>query len=273
MKIKILTANIAFGLNDMNNLFANFYAHYIFHGWSIITFIFNPKSLKHKLGYMDSKRVRYLKKHSKLEQIISLIKKEDPKIVFLNELLIQLHRDGLENSLQKMGYKSFAWGQSAHYADSTVSSFVASKTEGEAVEVFLPQESHAGGGGGIAAIRLAENNITAIAVHMSVLAKFSWLYEAQLEAIANFISEEEKRGRKVVIGGDWNASNISMQKYQLFSKLNFKNSEGDLLTCPTFLPKLNPLDHIYVPQNWKTVNTKTAAFGSDHLAVIVEEEF
>lgn len=272
MKLKILTANIAFGLNNMDSLLTNIVGHLIFHGRQMITLFINPVSLKNRKGYLYPRRVKYLKRHSSLKNIIALIREESPDIIMLNELIFQLHKDELQNELINLGYKYFSWGFSEHYADTTVSSFVASKSKAESVMIKFPQESHAGGGAGIASIRFSESNITAISVHMCVSDKFPWLYDAEIETITKFIQGEKSTGREVVIGGDWNASASYLKKYDLFSKSNFINSEGDLPTCPTFFPKLNSLDHVFIPNNWKTLNAKTISFGSDHLAVSVEVE-
>ena len=268
MKLKILTANVAFGLKRMDNVFVNIFNHLVFHGWSMITFFTTPKSLRKHKNHLNLKRIFYVRKHSDLKSIIDLLDKEQPDVLMLNEVIEQLFSSELEKELRLLGYKSFSLGHSKHYADATVSSLVASKIEGEAVKIKFPEESHVSGGGGIAALRLSEHKITVANVHMCST-KFSWLYSAEVKAIAKFISEEKFAGREVVIGGDWNASTSFLNKYASFFKLNLQSAESDLPSCPTFLPKLKPLDHIFVPHGWKATKVKTVSFGSDHLAISV----
>ena len=187
----------------------------------------------------------------------------------LNELIKQIQCSEIEKELSALGYSSIYFGYSAHHDDATVSSLVASKIKGEKLAIEFTEGAHAGGGGGIVGLRLVQSNITVVGVHMCT-PKFPWLYDAQIADIVKFLETEKLLGREVIIAGDWNASTLFLKKYPAFSKLNLINSEGDMLTCPTFLPKLEPLDHIFVPQNFKTINSKTIAFGSDHLAVSVE---
>lgn len=269
MKIKIMTANIAFGLRNMDNLFVNILGHLVFHGWSIISVFINPASLRYGKSFPNPKRIPYIKKHGSLKLILDLIKKENPDILMLNEIIKQIHPQELKDSLQEFGYKSINFGYAIHHDDATCGSLVASKVVGEPIEIKFTLGRHAGGGAGVAILRLLNSNITIAAVHMSVPDKFPWLYDAEVEDLAEFISNEQSLGREVIIAGDWNTSTQFLQKYSSFTKLGLKNGEGDIPSCPTFLPKLKPLDHIFVPSKWKTLNAKTMSFGSDHLAVSI----
>jgi len=273
MKLKILTANIAFGIPKMSNIFVNVYTHLVIHGRSMLTLFLNPKALKDKAGYLKPARFKYFEKHNSLKSITSLIEKESPDILVLNEVLKQFQQGELEATLKKLGYKSISFGFSRHYDDATVSSLVASKAKAVPVAIDFPQGSHPGGGGGIAALRFAESMLTVIGAHLCY-ANFTWLYGPEIEAISDFISKEIASGRKVVTAGDWNESSHTINAYPSFSKLNLKNAEADIKTCPTFFPKskLKPLDHIFTPSDWQTLDAKTAPFGSDHLAVIAEVE-
>jgi len=269
MQLKVLTANIAFGLDRMDNVLVNITGHLAFHGGAMVTWLFNPKALKNRVGYANPKRVRYLERHSNLQRVVSLVASENADVVMLNEVILQLHREALEKSLRDLGYASFSWGRSAHYPDTTVSSLIVAKVPAEPATVPFPQESHPCGGGGIAILRLRERRVTLAVVHMSLPGECPWLYDAEMKAVTDFIEEEKSRGREVVIGGDWNAPSSFIQAYLPFSKFELVCAEGDIPTCPTFFPWRKPLDHIFIPSIWKSSDAKTIAFGSDHLAVSV----
>jgi endonuclease/exonuclease/phosphatase (EEP) superfamily protein YafD len=159
-----------------------------------------------------------------------------------------------------------------HYPDATVTTVVASRFVGVPAPIDLSWESHAGGGAGVAAIRFENPSITVIGLHLGLADKFPWLYKTEIEALAQFVSEEQRRGREVIVAGDWNASARSIQHFSSFSKLGLVNAEGDVPTCPTFLPWLKPLDHIFIPETWRTAHVEAIPFGSDHLAILVDAE-
>jgi endonuclease/exonuclease/phosphatase family metal-dependent hydrolase len=90
--------------------------------------------------------------------------------------------------------------------------------------------------------------------------------------LSKFIAEEQCSGREVVLAGDWNASASFIQRYPFFSKLGLVDAGNDTPTCPTFLPWLKPLDHIFVPAQWSVKDFQAIPFGSDHLALLAEVE-
>ncbi len=272
MRLKILTANIAFGLPSMNRLLTNVRGHLAVHRLPMVTLFVRPKSLHGRKARANPGRVRYLERHSDLGRILSLIKKEDSDIVVLNEVILQLHKDELLRVLPSLGYVAFAWGPSGHHPDATVTSLIASRIPGDVVPMEFRTQLMFGGGGGTAALRLSEGNITVAGVHLSLPEKFPSIYEKQIEDVAKFARREKAEGRGVIAAGDWNASSSFIGKHGGFSGLGLVNADGDVPTCPTFFRKLKPLDHIFIPEGWKSSQLRVADFGSDHLAVAVSVE-
>ena len=217
-------------------------------------------------------RLRYLRRYSSLRNVLSLLVGQEPDVVVINELVLQLHKDELEAKLPSLGYMSWAWGPVEYYSDATIASLVACRQSAMPVEIPFPKSTYVGSGAGIAGLRLVDNNITLVAIHMSYLNNVPWEYESQIKALAAFVTDEQSHNRCVVIAGDWNAPSRVIQGYPDFKKLNLINAEHDVLTCPTFLPKLRPYDHVFMPEQWKAKNVATHKFGSDHLAVSVTAE-
>lgn len=263
--MKVLIANIAFGIPGMQNLWTNTLGHLAFHGWSMIPFFLAPKTIENRVALPNPRRVHYLRRNCDLGNTLRMLRRENADIVMLNEVIPQIYKPKLEAELSALGYRSIYWGRSSHYPDTTVTSLVATKAAAEAVPSLLPQAEHPGGGGGMAMLR--SKSFTAIAVHMTVGAKFPRLYARQIDVIAEAVRKEQAAGRKVIVGGDWNESAAAIRKYPAFAELDLVNVEGDVGTCPTFLPWLKPLDHIFVSGGWKALDVQTVEFGSDHLAL------
>jgi len=267
--MKILTANIALGLENMDHLLPIIRGHLAFHGSTMVNFLFHPKSLKKAQARPSRRRTEYLFGHVNLQNTLKLVERTGADIVVLNEVLPQFHFAQLEPHLEELGYRTRVWGESMHYPDATVSTLIASKMPGSVVPIDLSWEEHAGGGAGVAAVRFDDSAITAIGLHLGIADKFPWLYEAEISALAKFIAEEQAAGREVIAAGDWNASAAFIQRHRSFSKLGLADAAGDIPTCPTFLPWQKPLDHVFVPKSWSVLDRQACAFGSDHLALIV----
>ena len=268
--MKILTANIALGLANMDRLCSALRGHAAFHGPTILRFLVYPKSLKEAQARQSPGRVRYLARHVDLRATVELLERENADVLILNEVLPQFHRDILEPLFARLGYTSVAWGESIHYPDATVSTIVASKIAGVAVPIDLSWESHAGGGAGIAAIRLTDQPVTVVGLHLGIADKFPWLYKVEMQMLAQWVAQEKADGREVIIAGDWNASSASMARHRPFARLGLMNADKDTPTCPTFLPWQKPLDHIFIPSGWTSSDLRAIPFGSDHLALSVE---
>jgi endonuclease/exonuclease/phosphatase family metal-dependent hydrolase len=270
--MKILTANIALGLPHMDHLTPVIKGHLAFHGPTMLRFLFYPRSLKPLHAYTSARRVKYLESNVDLRNTFDLIERAQADLVVLNEVLPQFHRETLEPYLEQLGYHTRVWGGSLHYPDATVSTVIASKAPGTAIPIDLSWEEHAGGGAGIAAIRLDDMPVTAIGLHLGMADKFPWLYEKEIEVLAKFVSREQEQGRDVIIAGDWNSSEQHIQEFPSFSRLDLTDALGNIPTCPLFLPWQKPLDHIFIPKSWRAGGVETRAFGSDHLAVTAEVE-
>jgi hypothetical protein len=57
MKFKILTANIAFGLRNIDNFLINTIGHLALPSWSIIVFFLNPSSFKNRRETLEAKTI------------------------------------------------------------------------------------------------------------------------------------------------------------------------------------------------------------------------
>lgn len=267
MKLRFLCANIAMGVSQMDTVLMNLRSHFAFHGLSLVELFANPHRLVLTQARVSGRRVKFLRRHVDLTETVRLITRVDADVVVLNEVLPQLHGTGLGVALRAGGYLTTARGLTTHYPDATISTVVASRLAGEAVVIDFPGGHHAGAGGGAAAIRFSEFDITVVGLHMCQ-PQFPELFAAQIAAIASFSGHEESMGRQVVLAGDWNCSAAALTRRSSFSALHLTSAERDLPTCPTYLPRLKPLDHVFVPAAWERLEARTISFGSDHMAIV-----
>lgn len=267
MRLKVLTANIAFALPSMDRLITNVRSHLAVHRRQMITLFVQPSRFDGSRTKPSRGRMRYVRRRTDLTNILSLIEKEDPDIVTLNEVLVQFHKEELQWSLSLLGYRSIVLGLSGHHPDATVATLIAAKDKGEPASSFFEPKRGFGSGGGTAALRLQSSNITVLGVHLPLPDKLPKLYAEQTKEIIRFVQGEKASGREVIAAGDWNAPSTYVRTIGAWETLGFKNADGDVPTCPTFLKKLKPLDHIFVPQAWNVEEKRAIAFGSDHLAV------
>ena len=266
--MKILTANTAFGIR-MDSLWRHLRGHLAFHGAGAIAYLFFPPA--HKLFPVAEaySRARYLRAHSSISAILTLIEEENPDILVLNELIYELMHDPLKEALRQLGYTSFAWGKSEHHEDAHVSTLVAAKESGEAFPCTMPQNPYMGGGGGIAGLRLG-SGVSVIGAH---LVNGQSIWKAQVEAIADQAQKEIDSGNKVILAGDWNHNERAINEVESFRALGLKSVEKkESGTCPSFFLWRFALDHIFISETWKSARANTLAFGSDHLALSAEIE-
>lgn len=272
--LKVLTANIALGNPHADNLVANLRALTMFCGWRIILFSptrnffgkFVDYSLRPRPG-----RLEYFKRTTSLKRTFELIRNRTPDLLVVNELIREAHEEEAMNELRQLGYKSFAWGEGAKVPDLRLATLIASRLEALPVaeDLHMPFRDRMGGGAGAVYLRLKEEPITFIGCHLTY--GIPDLFVEQVRALVAFAKSEESAGRQVVMGGDFNARNVTVQKTAGFSALSLK-TVTDQRTCPTCVPSIfrTGIDHIFVPKDWQVISKGFHAFGSDHLAVSAE---
>ena len=268
--MKILTANIALGLQNMDSLTNNMRGLAAYHSWNSFLIAILCPPLRGRWGGppYSSKRIEYLQKHEDIKATIRLISETNPDILVLNEVVPEIHRSQLDFALKEMGFATMAYGLGGKYPDAHVSTLVATKEEASVIPATMPQPPYPGCGGGIAGLRL-KNGISIIGAHMALGGTDLW--RKQLADIVTLIENEETLGNKVVFAGDCNETekfiNPSFLKAELTSVDKHETS-----TCPTSLPGIfqKSLDHIYIPNIWTLEDFRTIQFGSDHLALFAQ---
>ena len=275
MKLRILTANVALGIPNADNLFANVASLLAFHNWRVIPFIISKNLLNFIFDYSlhpSLKRLPYFQKHFNLEKVIAMVAKELPDILVLNELFLQFN-EATVLELKKLGFKEFSYGLSSHYPDTTLITLIASHLETlpERPELGIPQGEQMGGGGGNTCVRFKDMPITMIGCHLAC--GIPDIVTQQLKALTKFATKEKQKGRQIIIAGDFNLPAEKIENFPHFKELGVK-TVTDHKTCPTCLPKIFQIgcDHIFIPSEWKVNYKNFIPFGSDHLAVSVEVE-
>jgi len=265
--MKILTANIAFGMPEMDRLGANIRAHLAIHGSKVFLHTFVPW-LRGRLANADVADGDYIRRKTDLSPTIALIRKLSPDILVLNEVLHDTHKDEIERALRGQGFSTIAWGLGGHYPSMRISTVIATKAAGEIIPCDMPQQPSMGGGAGCAQIQLPDG-IAIIGVHLGN--GIPKLIKRQVHALATTTASALSHGHRAILAGDFNVSASYMQTFEEFKALSLVAADGDrLLTCPTFLPFRKPLDHIFVPTSMEVTSIESLTFGSDHLAVCAE---
>ncbi len=271
--MKILTANIALGLRDMDHLIPNLRGVCAYHSWTSFLVAILCPPLRGRWGgpSRSSKRIEYLRKHDNLSATLRLIEETAPDIVILNEVLPEIHGPRLDQHLRDLGYVHITYGFGAKYSDAHVSTLVATKEEAAPLPAVMPQQPYPGCGGGIAAVR-TKSGISIIGAHMALDGTDLW--RQQLQSIVNLVASEQSTGNTVIFAGDCNE--IETQITPSLSRCGlFSVDTNKTLTCPTSLPHMfqKSVDHIYVPKTWVVRDFQAIPFGSDHLALCVAVNF
>jgi len=81
----------------------------------------------------------------------------------------------------------------------------------------MPQSKRIGGGGGACAIYIKDKNLTILGVHLGIKEELS---KEEIDEISNFLKNQENKGRKILLMGDFNRVEKSMDKYPEFKELN-----------------------------------------------------
>jgi endonuclease/exonuclease/phosphatase family metal-dependent hydrolase len=271
--LRVLTANIGFGFGGMDRLVSSIKHHLHIHGWGALTYPFVPAWRGEAAQLSLSKRSAYVHKNQNLGPTWKMIDRINPDALVLNEVMYESYQEELERGLREAGFQTIAWGISTHYPGTSISTMVATKMSGTRIPCSMPQRPSMGGGAGMTGIRLRDIPITVFGVHLTY--RSPTLFARQISYIAQVAAEEKDRGNEVVVSGDWNECVAKIAGHPDFEMLDLVSGATDeSLTCPTFLPRFlqKPLDHVFVPSNWKPVGSNTIAFGSDHLALAVEIE-
>lgn len=145
-----------------------------------------------------------------------------------------------------------------------IGTILAFKHKGASLPITLPAEGTIAGGRGACAVFLKEKNLVVIGLHLSIN------YKKQAEALnllTDFVREQGKQGRKVVIMGDFNKSKRGLERHPAFRqlKLTISNKRSHQLFPFDF-------DHICCDTDLKLTNVKTYKGFSDHLLLAREAE-
>jgi endonuclease/exonuclease/phosphatase family metal-dependent hydrolase len=271
--MKILTANIAYGFKGMDRLGSSIRHQLHIHGPGILTYEFLPGLRSLSPVVSEAKRVAYVKKNQHLEPVFELIRRTEPDVLVLNEVIYEVYRERVEQELYAMGFQTIAWGVSTHYPGTSISTLLATKERGEIIPCTMPQRPSMGGGAGMTGIRLKDKALSLFGMHLTY--RNPSMFIKQLGYIAVMARNEKSKGKEVALVGDFNESEPTVCANPDFKSLGLISADPqEKLTCPTFLPRFmqKPLDHTFIPANWKRKHAQTMAFGSDHLALLIEAE-
>jgi len=241
------------------------------HGPGVLTYEVFPGLRGLSPEVSESTRVAYAKKNQHLEPVFDLIKRIAPDALILNEALYELYKEDFERELRTNGFQTIAWGISTHYPGTSISTLLATKEAGDAISCTLPQRPSMGGGAGMAGIRLRGKSLSIFGMHLTY--RNPPMFTKQLAYVAQMTKAERARGNEVILAGDFNESEAVVCSNSDFKALDLISADPqEKPTCPTFLPNWmqKPLDHIFMPADWKTNHAETISFGSDHLALLVD---
>ena len=267
--MRIMTANIAMGLGDMDRLSNNLKGLAAYHSWFALLGVAIPAFRGKYAGASYSKyRVDYLTTHKNLEPLFQMIEAESPDILILNEVVLPLHGEEVESRLKGLGFKAISYGRGGKYPNAYITTYVAAKVDGKPLLVEMPQPPMPACGGGVAGLRLT-NGISVIGAHTAFGGSDLW--RGQIKSFAEVAEEERRLGNQVILAGDWNEVLDVIEKQPDIQRLGFQPVDPQkTVTCPVSVPRLfrRQLDHIFVPKAWNVESFRTQAFKSDHLAIV-----
>jgi exonuclease III len=237
------------------------------------------------VGFLKPHKDHYLNKHERLEKYadvgktMAVVKRKDPSIVLLMEVLEGKQIEDLTNRLRLQGYKSIYVGKGHDYgnAGGGVRLILATKEGSKALSDFvfdLPKKP--GNGGGMVAIRIEVLDCLVIGVHWPRKG-FDLAKKKYLEALMKVV--HENKCKKIILMGDFNVTPSTLQ--ESYPSLFSGSFSGLSLLSPnqptcsnTFLIKKfysKCIDVIY-GKGLKVVVKKLVDTFSDHKAIYVELE-
>src|SRR5580704_5163148 len=146
MTLRILTANIAFGFAGMDRMLSSVKHHLHIHGSAILNFGVSQRLRDRNNIAVGMRRAEYVKKHQNLDPAIEMIRRLQPDILILNEVIYELNCELFEDVLDRIGFRTIEWGISNHYPGTSISTLLATKAPGSAIRCMMPQRPSMGGG-------------------------------------------------------------------------------------------------------------------------------
>jgi endonuclease/exonuclease/phosphatase family metal-dependent hydrolase len=200
---RFVTYNMMFGMYGREGVF-NALGHFSFHGIEspFLTRIFSRFNGK----------------------TVDIVGDLGADFISLNEVLGTLRKEEIIAGLKEKGYNHFCWGAAAHHDKPLdLGTLFVSKYPFEKLKFVLPQEPHMGGGGGACAVYVGEKNLTILSLHLGLDKE---LQEKQIKRISDFMGEQIKKKRKVVLMGDFNIDYNQLDVFDSFSKLNLSHANS-----------------------------------------------
>jgi endonuclease/exonuclease/phosphatase family metal-dependent hydrolase len=265
--MKFLTYNILFGMKGItagSALMSNF----AMHGLRPMLPCGTPEFLRNIL-------VRRRSTH--IPQVLELIRRHDPDVLCLNEVLKNIHGVELVSGLQMLGFNSLCWQPYGHHKPPfDIHLLVASKYPAEAVHLPISSLPQSGYGGVACGLYIPSHAMTVVGVHLavsSIYKSLAILQTKQLGDLEKFVSQEAVKNRPLIVLGDFNLS-----LPELYSKCSvFKEylSGVEKETYPSFRTIFNILpqkqfDHILWNEHFKLMNAISEIVSSDHQALVAD---
>jgi len=248
--MKFATYNIMFGMRG-NSLLLNVLGHFAIHG-------------VHSRNLTD-----YLSRYNK--QAVQLALETNAEVISFNEVLGTLRNDEIINQFRKNDYNFFSWGAAGHYSQPLdIGTLIASKKEFERIPFYLPMANKMGGGAGACAIYLKDKNIVSLAVHFGLKEK---IRVKQIEAVVDFLEKKKSEGRRIVLMGDFNSDEYTLNEDERFKRLGLKSANE----IPTFqfmgiITPNKSIDNIFYGPRLRLKERGVSGGYSDHKLVWADLE-
>jgi hypothetical protein len=203
-----------------------------------------------------------------LGDALALISKHNPDIICFNEILIERHKDELENTLMRWGFKTITYGVCLHHSPPfQISLVLATKALAEEIPFHITMAACPGGGGGATSLYIPSQNLAILGVHIAFRGA---VLDKEIEEINAWIQEQQKLNRKILVIGDFN-----LRKKEIDQNIPILSEFGatDFITCPPFKTFFYPsrcIDYIFFDKNFLKISTGVEAGLSDHKLVWAE---
>ena len=248
---------------DGRNLAVNVLSHLRIHGAQMLL----PKGIDHKTASLLTK-----KGNKYLSVILEIVKKEDPEIVCLNEVLRGLHERELTEFLRSLGFKTLIWGEANHYKDPLqISTLLAFKEKAKKEDLELPMPRRIGAGGGACLGVIEKRRVAVLGFHAPSIGND--IAGKQFSFISKVLNKY--KDYNVMVLGDMNKEEKELRNVapEWFSRFNLKCA-GKEPTCPYYYVPFYPpkkIDHIlYNPSKLNFLGERLLESCSDHRVLIGE---